>query len=493
MKKILSTLLLALCTLTCWASDMETIVSGNLGNNMTWELAFGELCIRGYGEMPDFGTKGSGDNRQTDAPWGANADDITRIVIKDGVTSVGSNAFLNLRKLRVAYLPSTLMYVGSHAFENCSSLSSMICHGEEAPMLGEDVFAGCDFITWGTLYASIFGMHSYGGSEWIMWWSMIREGKYVDGISFDKDTYTAYLGEKLRLHVTLQPEDAFYANVIYTSSDPAVGTVDENGLFTPLSEGSVTISARTTDGTFLTASCTVNVVSADFLFVDGETTIEDMSDMSVYKSISYRRNYTGQWESLFLPFSLDISAVSDKVDIARIVSVNEIDTNSDMTPDCKVLQVKVLTTGTTEPGVPYLIRAHVPGEQTFEYGSLHFDMHSLDVLTFKSISKIYSVGGTYEPYPQDDTFYTVRDGQLMPCIDDIPPFRWAFGEFYRNSDDAILATGNIVIMTSSELITSVNGISASPQAAQPIYNLQGQRLSKAPRGISIIAGRKVVN
>ena len=66
-------------------------------------------------------------------------------------------------------------------------------------------------------------------------------------------------GETLQLTATVLPEDATVTTVTWSSSDPAVATVDANGLVTAVAPGTATVTAATTDGSGLTASCTVTV------------------------------------------------------------------------------------------------------------------------------------------------------------------------------------------------------------------------------------------
>ena len=59
----------------------------------------------------------------------------------------------------------------------------------------------------------------------------------------------------------MQPADATNANVSFTSSAPAVATVDENGVVTALKPGQAVITVTTADGGF-TASCALTVKAA---------------------------------------------------------------------------------------------------------------------------------------------------------------------------------------------------------------------------------------
>lgn len=58
----------------------------------------------------------------------------------------------------------------------------------------------------------------------------------------------AFLGhEPLQLTVNVQPANAKYKEVIWSSSDPRIAAVDENGLVTPLNTGKVVITAVSAD------------------------------------------------------------------------------------------------------------------------------------------------------------------------------------------------------------------------------------------------------
>lgn len=65
-------------------------------------------------------------------------------------------------------------------------------------------------------------------------------------------------GDGVQLQVTVYPENATDKNVTFTSSNPAVASVDEKGRVTAVSEGTAQITAATRDGG-LTAICRITV------------------------------------------------------------------------------------------------------------------------------------------------------------------------------------------------------------------------------------------
>ena len=92
---------------------------------------------------------GSGDmeNYETSMPgWQAegfaSSEDITSVVIEEGITSIGESAFLDCRELREVSIPSTVSSIGEYAFTQCSSLTEVEIP-DAVTMLTYAVFGGC--------------------------------------------------------------------------------------------------------------------------------------------------------------------------------------------------------------------------------------------------------------------------------------------------------------------------------------------------------------
>ena len=80
-------------------------------------------------------------------------------------------------------------------------------------------------------------------------------------ISLNKTSLNLNVGQTEDLIATVKPDDAENKSVTWSSSDESIATVDENGKVTAIKEGSVTVTAKTADGTNLTATCAVNVIT----------------------------------------------------------------------------------------------------------------------------------------------------------------------------------------------------------------------------------------
>ena len=84
----------------------------------------------------------------------------------------------------------------------------------------------------------------------------------VTGISVDPTVIDTYVGAApVEITAVVEPANASNKNIIWTSSDENVATVD-NGVVTGVGAGTATITATTEDGGF-TATATVNVVTID--------------------------------------------------------------------------------------------------------------------------------------------------------------------------------------------------------------------------------------
>lgn len=94
--------------------------NGVCGDNLTWSFnsETGELTITGTGEMENY----SDSNSQ---PWIDIAKDVKRVVVADGVLSLGRNAFNNFINLESIKFSNTIKEIGQTAFSNCTKLQEV--------------------------------------------------------------------------------------------------------------------------------------------------------------------------------------------------------------------------------------------------------------------------------------------------------------------------------------------------------------------------------
>lgn len=97
---------------------------------------------------------------------------------------------------------------------------------------------------------------------------LIGDKKAVEQITLSHTSLTIFKGETAELTVTVTPSDATNKNIIWSSSDTNVATV-QNGIITAIASGTATITATAEDDSSITASCEITVKEKVYLIKDG--------------------------------------------------------------------------------------------------------------------------------------------------------------------------------------------------------------------------------
>ena len=90
----------------------------------------------------------------------------------------------------------------------------------------------------------------------------------VTSITLNESNLVLHSGETYQLIADVQPENASNKTLTWTSGNTSVATVDNNGLVTAVAEGTTYIKAATTDGSYLNASCSIEVLPDYYLTLD---------------------------------------------------------------------------------------------------------------------------------------------------------------------------------------------------------------------------------
>ena len=127
--------------IVCSDGTIEAIDPSQCGDNLTWSLQDGVLTISGTGDMWNY---------ETYISLGSGA---SSIVVEEGVTSIGDNAFDHVRTITSVTLPASLRRIGTGAFHACTALTQVSMQ-EGLTTLGERALAQCP-ITDITIPASV--------------------------------------------------------------------------------------------------------------------------------------------------------------------------------------------------------------------------------------------------------------------------------------------------------------------------------------------------
>lgn len=110
----------------CIIGTEKIIQQGKCGDGLTYDITEGVLTISGTGAMYD-------------EPLFMSNDEITSVVIEEGVTSIGRDTFYHCDNITEVSIASTVSSVGDEAFSYCTGLTS-ITIPETVKTLGDRVF-----------------------------------------------------------------------------------------------------------------------------------------------------------------------------------------------------------------------------------------------------------------------------------------------------------------------------------------------------------------
>ena len=228
---------------------------------------------------------------------------LTSVTIPNSVTSIGEHAFVCCEGLTELEILGNETRIGYSAFRDCYGLKSVIIHGGviEGDMFSNSGHSGMS-ITLGSnvvdVFESVFNAYfkkivckaitppfiipdmggdlmksltiyvpkgckeTYKNADY---WNLCKEiieiesNESAESITLDNTSVSLEINETVTLLATILPETATNKEVVWTSSDESIATV-EKGIVTALKVGVATITATTTDGTDLSSSCEVTVM-----------------------------------------------------------------------------------------------------------------------------------------------------------------------------------------------------------------------------------------
>ena len=234
MKRLLPTLFYValVCLCVFWLSPnvfaAEIVDSGYCGaegdgTNLTWTLdSEGTLTISGQGKMAH--------------GVFSNNDSIKKVVIGATVTSIGDYAFNNCWDLDTIISLNFTPPV-------CANSNSFCKYSSPALYIPKDSYA-----------------KYFIDDVWGQFNNIKKIEILASSITLNNSTIELDKGNAATITATITPSNATIKNIVWTSSNPQIATVDQSGKVTAFTPGTATITAKSIDGSNVSASCKVVVI-----------------------------------------------------------------------------------------------------------------------------------------------------------------------------------------------------------------------------------------
>ena len=323
----------------------------------------------------------------------------------------------------------------------------------------------------------------------------------VSSISLSEKNVTLCVADTKTITAFVTPTTAYNKDVIWSSSDSNVATVDENGVVTGVGAGTAIIKATAADGKGAYAECKVTVVYNSVTLIDASENYSNETEAMVI-TLKYIRTFNNTaWQALYIPFSMSYDDWKDDFEVAYINGVRQLDKNDDGIIDETIMDVIKIKSGSTSPNMPYLIKAKTTGEKTFSVSNASLypaEENSIDCST--TIAK-YTFTGTYNAIPSAtmiaNGYYAMGGGDLIQSdgSNNLKPYRWYMKVESRNpsynaSNAAKTITIN-VIDEEGETTTGVNELRMTNYES-PVYDLNGRKVNEnnLKPGIYVKNGKK---
>ena len=153
---------------TAWSYFSNFIgvpMQGSCGPSLSWILdCNGTITISGNGEMQNYDHYWNGGSLVSSAPWYPLRNSINTVIIENGVSNIGSNAFFSCRSLESVTIPNSVTSIEDSAFNGCSSLFSVTIPNS-VTSIGVGAFGNCHSLFSMTIPDSIISIGDYAFAE----------------------------------------------------------------------------------------------------------------------------------------------------------------------------------------------------------------------------------------------------------------------------------------------------------------------------------------
>ena len=487
---------------------------------------------------------------------------LTSVTIPNSVTSIGSNAFEGCSGLTSVTIPNSVTSIGYEAFYDCSGLTSVTNYAKVpqpidsytfrnihsgaklyVPEGCKKAYAAADY--WknftieeftmefnGIKLNQLFGFSTPTRGAWTMVDTTLK-GTSQSGVNQIVDAQN--INQQFALYK--------YDGQIYIWSQSAQHFLNNNGQAVPIcnaspvawtAEGGDTFFFHFTDAAYkyinlgglgqmtidswsyadtgnkmtLTPVEGFDLAAVRAVIADDVAPVRTIVDGETYNGLGatcdtliYSRNFKNtNWQALYVPFSMDYEEWCEDYEIARVYNFIDYDDNDDGEFDRTYLVVKKITSGSTRPNYPYLIRAKATGTQTLVLTDKTLEAAQSNSMDCSSADYTYTFTGSYTPVTDmyANGYYALSGGSLQRANSAsvvLGAQRWYMSLTARSGGYAATKAQNIKIVVDGEDETEgIKTPSTSPKGESPVaYDLMGRSVKAGAKGISIVNGKKIIN
>ena len=161
----------------------EQIASGTCGEKLTWSLTGeGILTISGEGGMEDY---------SNNAPWNSLKEEIYKVIIKEGVTTIGEDAFCGCVNLTEIILPEGITSIGTNALFWCQKLTDIILP-DSVTSISDYAFQCCENLSCINIPKNVtnIGANAFSSCNQLSEINVDNDNSYyssLNGVLFDKE------------------------------------------------------------------------------------------------------------------------------------------------------------------------------------------------------------------------------------------------------------------------------------------------------------------
>ena len=177
-------------------------------------------------------------------------------------TDIPEYALCEVPNLQTILIPSTVQSIGDRAFAYLTvssylPINSIYCSATIPPTIHSMTFY-CPNTT-PTVFVPRDCKEAYSNAPYWKDFNII-ELVDVESIKIEKDKYDIIVGESKDINVTILPDKATYKDLYWAIDNPEIARVD-SGVVVGVRTGITKVTATTTDGTNLSASCLISVTN----------------------------------------------------------------------------------------------------------------------------------------------------------------------------------------------------------------------------------------